>query len=263
VTSGIEPTGAPEGARAQASSAAGGLGLSLPGQDRGGLELLQPNQQMQEHRTISAHVADTLRQAIYSGSLADGTTLNQVVIAKALGVSRVPVREAMQQLQAEGLITVRPHYPAVVTALTVDRVSELFEIQSLLEEYIAQRGVPRMNVKALSDLRAMVNQMKATNELEEWLRINAAFHIELNRWSGAELAIDLSQQLRLRGQRYLNLWSDGKGIDRIEDANREHGLILDLIAAGDIDGACAAIKQHVLTTRDKAIGYHRARTQAD
>lgn len=227
----------------------------------GGLEALQP-QHIHERRTASGDVADTLRKAIYEGALADGTPLNQVAIAKMLGVSRVPVREAMHQLQAEGLITVKPHHGAEVAGLTVDRVSELYDIQAMLEEYITRRAVPNIDKATLGDLRGLVTRMRATKELAEWLELNAEFHTELNRPSGAQLAIELAQQLRARAQRYLNLWSDGKGIDRPRDANREHTVMLDLIAAGDADGAATAARQHVLTTRDKAIKYHDAKVAA-
>jgi DNA-binding GntR family transcriptional regulator len=226
-----------------------------------GLQALQPTPQMQERRNLSSQVADTLRNAINQGTLADGTALNQVAIAKMLGVSRVPVREAIHRLQAEGLITVRPHHGAVVTGLSVERVSELFEIQALLEEFIARRAAPNIDTATMSRLRSLVAQMRATAELEPWLALNETFHAELSQPSGASLAIELSDQLRSRGQRYLNLWSDGKGIDRTEDADREHELILDFITAGDFSAVCAAVKQHVLTTRDKAIGYHEARTK--
>jgi DNA-binding GntR family transcriptional regulator len=226
-----------------------------------GLEALAPTPQMQQRRTVSGEVADILRNAIYQGALEDGTPLNQVAIAKMLGVSRVPVRAAMHQLQAEGLITVRPHHAAVVTALSVDRVAELFEIQALLEEYIAERALPNMDAPFQARLRARAAEMRAAADLETWLALNATFHTELNEPSGAPLAIEICQQLRARGQRYLNLWSDGKGIDRPADANREHDIILDFIAAGDAAGAVAAIRQHVLTTRDKAIRYHELRAE--
>jgi DNA-binding GntR family transcriptional regulator len=246
-------------ARALALGAAALVAQPLPG---GGLEGLRPTPQMQQRRTVSNQVADTLRNAINQGILADGTPLNQVAIAKMLGVSRVPVREAMHQLQAEGLITVRPHHGAVVTGLSVERVSELYEIQALLEEYIAARAIPNIDTATMSQLRSLVTQMRKTPDLEPWLALNANFHTELNQPSGATLAIELVQQLSARGQRYVNLWSNGKGIDRPRDANDEHELILDFITAGDVDAACTAVKQHVLATRDKAIGYHEARANA-
>lgn len=242
----------------------GRLTQTLGGQSAGygvGLEGLQANQRIPQRRTASDDVADTLRKAINDGVLADGTPLNQVAIAKMLGVSRVPVREAMHQLQAEGLITVRPHHGAEVAGLTVERVSELFDIQAMLEEYITRRAVPNIDKDLLAGLRRLVAQMRATKQLPEWLELNAEFHIELNRPSGAQLAMELAQQMRARGQRYLNLWSEGKGIDRPRDANREHTALLDLIAAGDVEGAAAAAKQHVLNTRDKAIKYHDAHAQ--
>ncbi|GAA5190410.1 hypothetical protein GCM10023322_45480 [Rugosimonospora acidiphila] len=227
-----------------------------------GLEALRPDPRMPQRRTVSSQVADTLRNAINQGILADGTPLNQVAIAKMLGVSRVPVREAMHQLRAEGLITVRPHHGAVVAALSVERVSEMYEIQALLEEYIVVRSIRNIDTATVSRLRALIAQMRHTPDLEAWLALNTTFHAELNRPSGATVAIELVGQLSARAQRYVNMWSDGKGLGRPSDANNEHELILDFITAGDADAACEAVKQHVLATRDKAISCHATRAQA-
>ncbi len=83
-----------------------------------------------ERRITADYVADALRDAIHRGELADGAELNQAALATHFGVSRVPVREAMRQLQAEGLIDASAHRLAVVRALDLERVVELYDARA-------------------------------------------------------------------------------------------------------------------------------------
>src|SRR5688572_3432450 len=88
-------------------------------------------------RLVTVTVADAatreLRQRIMSGELADGTPLRQDALAAELGVSRIPIREALSRLESEGLVASYPHRGYVVTALSSEEISELFDLRSLLE----------------------------------------------------------------------------------------------------------------------------------
>src|SRR3954453_6739250 len=85
-----------------------------------------------ERRTASDEVADTLRKAIIAGQFDDGEELNQVELAKHFGVSRVPVREALRRLEAEGLVSAEAHRRVVIPGLDRERISEIFEIRAVL-----------------------------------------------------------------------------------------------------------------------------------
>ena len=102
-----------------------------------------------ERRSISEHIAISLRDAIRSGALADGTELNQMSLAAHYGVSRVPVREAMLQLQAEGWMTSRLHQRAVVRGISSDRIAEMLEIRTTLECSLIERAIPTMTEPTL------------------------------------------------------------------------------------------------------------------
>src|SRR5215471_10919871 len=100
---------------------------------------------MRDRRITADYLADALREAIHRGDLADGAVLNQAAIAAHFGVSRVPVREAMRELQAEGLIETRAHRLAVVRGLDVERLIEVYELRALLEGYLIERAVPHID----------------------------------------------------------------------------------------------------------------------
>jgi DNA-binding GntR family transcriptional regulator len=95
-------------------------------------------------QSLPAAVADKLRNQIISGEIVEGTQLRQDAIAIQYQVSRVPVREALRQLEAEGLITIAPNRGAVVPALSPGDIEELFSIRSLLEPEVLKRSIPRL-----------------------------------------------------------------------------------------------------------------------
>ncbi len=208
---------------------------------------------LKERRITADYVAEALREAIHRGDLDDGAVLNQAAIASHFGVSRVPVREAMRQLQAEGLITTRAHRLAVVRSLSLDRIIEIYDLRALLEGYVIERAVPNIDAALLKKLNALEKEMRAVSDHARWLELNARFHEMLYEPAEAELTLELIDQLRNRAERYVRLWSKGTGIHRPKEAGREHANILKLVERGDGRGARKAIEEHVLHTRDRVI----------
>src|SRR2546427_13052427 len=97
-----------------------------------------------QRQSLPSAVADKLRDQIIRGEIAEGTQLRQDAIATQYQVSRIPVREALRQLEAEGLITIVPNRGAVVPALSPDDIEELFSIRSLLEPEVLKRSIPHL-----------------------------------------------------------------------------------------------------------------------
>jgi DNA-binding GntR family transcriptional regulator len=215
--------------------------------DLSGLKLTND---FRDRRITADYIAAALRDAIYRGDLADEAILNQAAIASHFGVSRVPVREAMRELQAEGLIETRAHRLAVVRGLDLDRLVEIYDLRALLEGFLIERAVPQIEAKRLRDLRALEKQMREEQEHSRWLGLNAQFHQMLYEPSGAKTTMELAEQLRSRAERYVRLWSGGTGLHRPREAGREHAEILKLVAAGDAVGARQAIERHISHTRD-------------
>ncbi len=215
---------------------------------------------LRERRITADYVAEALREAIHRGDLADGAVLNQAAIASHFGVSRVPVREAMRQLQAEGLIITHAHRLAVVRTLSIDRVVEICDLRALLEGYVMERAVPNIDAPLLKKLNALEKEMRSVSDHARWLELNARFHRMMYEPAGAEVTLELIDQLRARAERYVRLWSKGAGIHRPKEAGREHARILKLVEQGDGAGAREAIEEHVRHTRDRVI--ERGRQEA-
>jgi DNA-binding GntR family transcriptional regulator len=207
-------------------------------------------------RKITAdYVADGLRDAIQSGRLADGAVLNQAAIAEHFGVSRVPVREAMRQLLAEGLIESEAHHIAVVRGIPLDRIRQLYDYRALLEGYITQRAVPLFTPALIKELRAKEKAMRKVPDHTKWLRLNTEFHNAILAVAGDETGLELVGQLKSRVERYVRMWSEGEGIHRPVEAGKEHARILDCIAAGGGEGARLAVEEPIRHTGERLVAY--------
>jgi DNA-binding GntR family transcriptional regulator len=218
--------------------------------------------ELTNRRVTSDYIAEALREAINSGALADGEVLNQVAIAERFGVSRVPVREAMRELQAEGLIEAESHRRAVVRALSLERLCEIFEVRALLEGFLIARALPNIDAEALKRLRALEEKMSKTRDHAAWLKLNARFHVTLFEHADSVTAREMVDQLRTRGERYTAMWSRGLGVERVKEAGEEHRRILDAIEKGDENAARHEVETHVLHTRDRLVALHARSEEA-
>src|SRR6187401_2525244 len=105
-----------------------------------------------QRQTIASMTITALRERILRGDYPDGEPLRQDAIGAELGVSRIPVREALRQLEAEGLVTFNPHRGAVVSTLSLKQIAELYELRADVESDLIRRAVP--NLTAEDDARA-------------------------------------------------------------------------------------------------------------
>ncbi len=203
-------------------------------------------------RTTSDDIVDALREAISQGQFEDGEELNQVTLARSFGVSRVPVREALRQLQAEGLVSSQAHMRTVVTGLSLDRVLEVLDLRAMLETYLLEKAADKLSATDLEDLHSLCADMDAAADHQQWLACNKAFHELLYSHSGAELARELARQLAVRVERYLHMRRDS-GVQRTQEANAEHRRILAAVERGAIAEARAELEAHIAHTRDHVV----------
>jgi DNA-binding GntR family transcriptional regulator len=222
---------------------------------------LPVSRELQTRRTTPDYIADVLREAIYEGSLEDGAILNQVAVAEHFGVSRVPVREAMRQLQAEGLVSAEAHRRPIVRGLALERVLEIFDLRAMTEGYLVEKAIPNLDAATLARLSDLTKTMHEPLDHNQWLSLNAEFHQTLYEPSGAVTALELASQMRGRAERYLRMWSEGRGVQRTAEATREHERILDYAEGGDVVSARREVEQHILHTRDEVVRMYRSRTR--
>ena len=123
-------------------------------------------------------VARHLREAIFDGRLAHGAPIRQESIAHELGVSRIPVREALRQLESEGLVTIRPHSGARVTILDFAECIEIYRIRERLEPLAFSESVGNLTPDQLDEVRALAAHLETVrDDPEAWLEADRQFHI--------------------------------------------------------------------------------------
>ena len=199
-------------------------------------------------RTTSDYVAEALRDAISSGRLEDGAVLNQVHIAEQLGVSRVPVREAMRMLEAEGLIDASAHRSPTVRALSRARIDELLELRALLEGHLTAAATPNADAATLARLTQINGEMKKTTDSAAWIELNREFHTTLTAVARRPETLEVLDGVRLRAERYVQATTSELSPARIKAVTREHAAIIKAVKAGDPDAARTAAVEHVQST---------------
>lgn len=197
------------------------------------------------YRTIGEMVYQVLREGILSGALAPGDRLRQETLAAGIGVSRLPVRSALIQLESEGLVEFHPRRGAVVRRLTPEEIAEIYDLRALLEPYALRRSMARMTPERLDRLRALADEADSQDEGDRFLDVRLRFYRELYDAERSPRLVGMIEDLRNRVGRYLLGWRvatrHGEG---------EHRELVRHVAAGDADAAERSLLGHLARVRE-------------
>jgi DNA-binding GntR family transcriptional regulator len=203
-----------------------------------------------KNRTLSSAIADQLRQAILGGAHAAGAQLRQDALAAAFGVSRIPVREALFQLEAEGLIRMVPHKGAVVSELSLDEINDVFDLRGILEPRLLAGSAPLLtpaDFEHLDQIQARFANSIAVRNVSEWGKLNAEFHLALYVRSRQPRTQSIVAGLLQTSDRYTRMQLSNPAA--MQTAEREHGELIGLCRAGKTDDACQLLHQHIEAVR--------------
>lgn len=199
-----------------------------------------------ENRTLRQQVADHLREEILSARLPPGAELGEVALARSLGISRGPLREALGQLAAEGLVTIVPRRGAVVKRLTRQEFIDAYEVREALESLAIKLAVPRLSVADKAELHRMCEQMERAATPGDWDRFfefNRQFHARLVRASGNSKLEEVHSQLVAQMGRLMRQSVQLRG--GFERSAAEHRAILAAVDAGDPERAAELLEEHI------------------
>ena len=201
---------------------------------------------------ISDQLREKIEEQIATGELAPGSALDEASLVAQHGVSRTPVREALIQLAAEGLIEIRPRHGAVVTSIGPTRLLEMFEVMSELEAMCGRLAARRMTDAQRQGLSAALKACNAAREQQDcdaYFYCNETFHAAI--YAGSHNAFlseqALALQRRLRPYRRLQL----RVRNRMAVSFEEHQAIVDAIVAGDADACAQALRSHVVVQGER------------
>ena len=188
-----------------------------------------------------------LKGLILTGKLAPGQRLIIDEIADELGLSIIPVREALQLLQSERLVEIRPHAGATVAAITHENIEEVFTIlegiESVTVRRIAKSRPPELAAK-LSALIKKMDQAEKKSEPEEWSALNMEFHLAMSEATGMPWLHEITTRVLGNWDRIRRHFFLGGSEHRFAEAQKEHHAILKALEKGDADQAEELIRQH-------------------
>lgn len=201
--------------------------------------------------TAAEKVRRGLRAAIMSGALAAGAPIRQEELAAQYQVSRMPVREALRQLEAEGLVLIYPNRGAFVATLDPRDIREIYEIRMLLECDALRRAVPALTPAVIERATELLKQLDSAQETSNWGALDEAFHATIYAPVDRPRLLDLITTLRRQVTQFYYVVTP---LERYRARSQdEHRQILAACAAGDVAGAVAALEAHLHNSADAAI----------
>lgn len=198
-------------------------------------------------RTANQFVRESLRRAILSKRIPPGSRLVQAEIARQLNVSSTPVREALRELAAEGLVRLDAHHTAVVNSGDLDDLEEIYALRRMLEPYCIRLAVTRVSDADLSRAEEINRRMSETKNPAEWVRLNAEFHGILTDAAGSPRLSAILKGLRDSASVYVGVRIQSD--EELQASILDHRRIIDAFKARDAESAAATVLAHITGTR--------------
>ncbi|WP_193048561.1 GntR family transcriptional regulator [Mycolicibacterium baixiangningiae] len=205
------------------------------------------------YTSAAGRIAAELRTEILHGQIAPGSRLSQLSLAERFGVSRIPVRDALQVLAGEGLMHPISNATAVVIGMSIPELQELYELREAVEPLATQIAVPKVGRADILMMRKQMTVMESSSEAPIWLAANADFHAAIYKRAGRPRMIDLVEQLRRLTDRYLYMHLEVIG--QTEHLHAEHAAILSAVESGDPALAAQLTREHLATSHDYILSY--------
>jgi len=225
------------------------------GPARGGLNVSESIQ----HETMSARVERAMRRDIISGALAPGGRLRVAALSTRYGVSHIPVREALRQLEGDRLVVIDPHKGAILRGVTPKFVRDMHDTRAALETLLVRNAAERITAEGaeeLAQLAAAYEQAAAIGQAAAMVEANLALHRRIAILADNPVAADIMEQgwelvVGIR-QRY------GFGASRIAAIIDQHRRLVRAIGTGDEDAAVQIAQEHCLDARDDLLARMKA-----
>ncbi len=203
------------------------------------------------NRTLPEQVHDALEEAIITGVLLPATRLQADDIAERYGMSRIPVREALRSLHEAGWVEIRPRYGVYVRERSLSELRQLFEARSAIEGQIARLAAERRtetDIAIMRDLLVQRKQAMQAGQIDELTRTSLALRATLRSAAQNDLLSTIAANLQKRARFYFEAIAGQYGTAWL----RMDSQLVDLVVAGDPDGAERLAREHILETGAEA-----------
>lgn len=204
----------------------------------------------EDGRLLSSRIADEIRSSVLSGEMPPGMRIRQELLAAKYGASRIPVREALKQLENEGLVVLAPNRGAWIADVNSEESIEVYKIREVVEPLAIFESVPNLTEADIAALGGMINELERTTTLERYLQLDREFH--LSTYSRARMP-----QLQAMVERF---WNSTQHFRRqfvketfakngLPFSDPQHLMLMDMIRSRDAEGARDMVHLHIRRTR--------------
>lgn len=198
----------------------------------------------------SVEIASAIREAILAGDLTPGERIGQEQFAETHGVSRIPVREALRQLEEEGLVVQVPHSGARVSKISVDEVLEFYRLREVLEPMLLGQSVTGLTAAQLEQIKTSKERLEsAGDDIATWLLEDRTFHLGSFQGAPMTTAFSLVERLYNQTQPFRRAYFSSLSPEQISMVHIEHQLIFDAIERKDAVDAESHQRSHIRRTR--------------
>jgi DNA-binding GntR family transcriptional regulator len=216
--------------------------------------------------TLKESVYGSLKAMILTGELRPGGRLTESDLALRLKVSRTPLREALNRLERDGLVTSKPHHGYFVADFDLKTFEDAFDIREVLDGYAAQQAAEKMGSADKEKLRAIQGRCEAMattasssmDDMVEEMRLGLEIHRIIARASGNELLNDMLSRILDKCHHFV--WMELLWLDQWAAAREEHGGIIDAICSGDGERAADLARRHVRGSKNNVRRFLQAKT---
>lgn len=222
------------------------------------------NSVMVQPEPLREKVVAAMRRAIVLGDLAPGTHLKEPLLAQRFGVSRLPVREALAQLEHEGLVRVEPRRGAFVVGVTMQDISDIFECRLMLEAHAVRHAAKRITPQEVVALQAIIDQYDAalaSEQPQEMAETDMAFHRMLVLVSGNRALLSAWEPLAPLIETILAIANVTPGQPETSSAADDHHMLVRSLEQRDADAAGALLPKHMARGERKVLQAMTAYTE--
>ena len=199
-------------------------------------------------------IADDVRERILSGELSEGDTIRQEALADEYDVSRMPIREALKRLDAEGLVQLTNNKGATVIKHSLREIGEIFDLRLLIEVDMFRRAIPNMTEADFAHCHKLVNEMDASyeaNDVAKWGSLNFEYHSSLYAAADRKITNEFLQKISLQSDRYVRMHLTM--VDHLEPVKDEHHQLLVLAQNQQVKEACKLLSDHILRAKNELL----------
>ncbi|KPA20765.1 putative HTH-type transcriptional regulator YdfH [Shimia sp. SK013] len=209
-------------------------------------------------------IASDLRERILSGDMAEGELIRQEALAEEYDVSRMPIREALKRLSAEGLVHWSNNRSGTVMKHSLEEIGEMFDLRILIEVDLFRRAIPLMastDFAACEDILTRMETSYDEDDVGKWGALNHSYHSALYAAAHRGLTRELLDRIGIQTDRYVRMHLSV--MKQREPAKEEHRGLLECARSGKIDQGCALLANHIGRTKDQLLALVAANRAAE